>query len=211
MTTRRPTVLVADDHTIVMEGLVSLLKAHDFDVLGAFGDGEALLDAARRLRPDVIVTDLTMPGLTGLDVLLQLKEDRIPSKVVVLTMHNDGKRAAEALRAGASGFLLKESAGEELITAISQALQGRVYLTPAVTLVSWTSIISLRVSMYRATISESGELRAWSSAIAHRSVWISIDRSIRAWTSAGSADVRIRCGTYCRSSSLLVLEAGSGR
>ena len=133
MTTRRPTVLVADDHTIVMEGLVSLLKAHDFDVLGAFGDGEALLDAARRQRPDVIVTDLTMPGLTGLDVLLQLKEDRIPSKVVVLTMHNDGKRAAEALRAGASAFLLKESAGEELITAISQALQGHVYLTPAVT------------------------------------------------------------------------------
>jgi DNA-binding NarL/FixJ family response regulator len=133
MSTRRTTVLVADDHTIVMEGLVSLLKAHDFDVLGAFGDGEALLDGARRLRPDVIVTDLTMPGLTGLDVLVQMKAERIPSKVVILTMHNDGKRAAEALRAGASGFLLKESAGEELITAISQALQGHVYLTPAVT------------------------------------------------------------------------------
>ena len=131
--TRRTTVLVADDHTIVMEGLVSLLKAHDFDVLGAFGNGEALVEAARRLRPDVIVTDLTMPGLTGLDVLAQLKAERIPSKVVVLTMHNDGKRAAEALRTGASGFLLKESAGEELITAIGQALQGRVYLTPAVT------------------------------------------------------------------------------
>jgi len=133
MPTRRTTVLVADDHTIVMEGLVSLLKAHDFDVLGAFGDGEALIEAARRLRPDVIVTDLTMPGLTGLEVLVLIKEERITSKVVVLTMHNDGKRAAEALRAGASGFLLKESAGEELITAISQALQGRVYLTPAVT------------------------------------------------------------------------------
>ena len=74
-----------------------------------------------------------MPGLTGLDVLIMLQTERIPSKVVVLTMHNDGKRAAEALRAGASGFLLKESAGEELITAINQALQGRVYLTPAVT------------------------------------------------------------------------------
>jgi DNA-binding NarL/FixJ family response regulator len=133
MSTRRTTVLVADDHTIVMEGLVSLLKAHDFDVLGAFGDGEALIEAARRLRPDVIVTDLSMPGLTGLDVLVHIKAERIPSKVVVLTMHNDGERAAEALRAGASGFLLKESAGEELIAAISQALQGRVYLTPAVT------------------------------------------------------------------------------
>jgi DNA-binding NarL/FixJ family response regulator len=133
MPTRRTTVLLADDHTIVKEGLVSLLKAHGFDVVGAVGDGEALIEAARRLRPDLIVTDLSMPGLSGLDVLILLKAERIPSKVVVLTMHNDGRRAAEALRAGASGFLLKESAGEELITAINQALQGRVYLTPAVT------------------------------------------------------------------------------
>lgn len=133
MATRRTTVLIADDHAIVKEGLVSLLKAHDFDVVGAVGDGEALIESARRLRPDVIVTDLSMPELTGLDVLVLLRAERIPSKVVVLTMHNDGKRAAEAIRAGASGFLLKESAGEELITAINQSLQGRVYLTPAVT------------------------------------------------------------------------------
>ncbi len=133
MPTRQTTVLIADDHAIVREGLVTLLKAHDFDVTGAVGDGEALLAAARRLRPDVIVTDLSMPGLSGLDVLIQLKAEHSESKIVVLTMHNDGKRAAEALRAGASGFLLKESAGEELISAINQALQGRVYLTPAVT------------------------------------------------------------------------------
>jgi DNA-binding NarL/FixJ family response regulator len=133
MPTRRTTVLLADDHVIVREGLIALLKAHEFDVVGAVGDGEALVEAARRLRPDVIVTDLTMPGLNGLEVLIQLKAEHIESKVVVLTMHNDGKRAAEALRAGASGFLLKESAGEELISAINQALQGRVYLAPAVT------------------------------------------------------------------------------
>jgi len=133
MPRRQTTALIADDHTIVKEGLVSLLRAHDFDVVAAVGDGEALIEAARRLRPDVIVTDLSMPGLTGLDVLILLKAERIPSKVVVLTMHNDGKRAAEAMRAGASAFLLKESAGEELITAINQALQGHIYLTPAVT------------------------------------------------------------------------------
>ena len=133
MTTRRNTVLIADDHAIVKEGLVSLLKEHDFEVVGAVGDGQLLLDAARRLRPDVIVTDLSMPGLTGLDVLPMLRAERIDSKVVVLTMHNDGERATQALRAGASGFLLKESAGEELVNAIHQALQGRVYLTPAVT------------------------------------------------------------------------------
>jgi len=133
MTTRLTTVLIADDHPIVKEGLVGLLSSHDFEVVGAVGDGQQLIEAARRLRPDVIVTDLTMPGLTGHDVLLLLKTERIPSKVVVLTMHNDAERATQALRAGASGFLLKESAGEELVTAIHQALQGRVYLTPAVT------------------------------------------------------------------------------
>ncbi len=133
MPTRRPTVLVADDHAIVMEGLVSLLKDHDFDVVGAVPDGQQLLDAARRLRPDVIVTDLTMPGLSGLDALEVLKAERVESKMVVLTMHNDGERATQALRSGASAFLLKESAGEELVSAIHQALQGRVYLAPAVT------------------------------------------------------------------------------
>jgi DNA-binding NarL/FixJ family response regulator len=133
MTTRQATVLVADDHAIVMEGLVSLLKEHDFDVIGAVGDGEKLMESARRLKPDVIVTDLSMPGLTGLDVLVKLKAEKIESKVVVLTMHNDAERATAALRAGAAAFLLKESAGEELVTAIHQALQGRVYLTAAVT------------------------------------------------------------------------------
>ena len=133
MTTRQATVLVADDHAIVMEGLVSLLKEHDFDVVGAVGDGERLMESARRLKPDVIVTDLSMPGLTGLDVLVKLKAEKIESKVVVLTMHNDAERATAALKAGAAAFLLKESAGEELVTAIHQALQGRVYLTAAVT------------------------------------------------------------------------------
>jgi len=132
-TTRSTTVLVADDHAIVMEGLVSLLKEHHFDVVGAVGDGEKLIEAARRLKPDVIVTDLSMPGLSGLDVLVKIKEERIESKVVVLTMHNDADRATQALKAGASAFLLKESAGEELVNAIQQALQGRVFLTAAVT------------------------------------------------------------------------------
>jgi DNA-binding NarL/FixJ family response regulator len=133
MSTRRNTVLIADDHTIVKEGLVNLLKEHDFEVVGAVGDGQQLVDAARRLRPDVIVTDLSMPGLSGLDVLHQLKAEHIGSKVVVLTMHKDGERATQAFRAGASAFLLKESAGEELVNAIRQALQGHVYVTPAVT------------------------------------------------------------------------------
>ena len=132
-TTRRYTVLVADDHAIVKEGLVDLLKEHDFDVVGAVGDGHQLIDAARRLRPDLIVTDLTMPGLTGLDALTRLKAERIDSKVIVLTMHSDAELATRAMRAGASGFLLKDSAGEELLNAINQVMKGRVYLAPAMT------------------------------------------------------------------------------
>ena len=129
----RPTVLLADDHTIVIEGLARLLRDHDFDVVGTVGNGDQLLEAARRLRPDVIVTDLSMPALSGLDVLARLKTERITSKVIVLTMHNDANLATVAMREGASGFLLKESAGEELVAAIRQALQGRIYLTPALT------------------------------------------------------------------------------
>jgi len=130
---KRHTVLLADDHAIVTDGLARLLREHEFDVVGAVGDGQLLIDAARQHRPDVIVTDLSMPGLSGLDVLARLRAERIDSKVVVLTMHNDADLATVAMRAGASGFLLKESAGEELVAAIRQALQGRVYLTPALT------------------------------------------------------------------------------
>jgi len=126
-------VLVADDHTIVREGLVNLLNEHDFEVVGSVSDGAQLIEAARRLRPDAIVTDISMPGLSGLDVLARLKADRLNSRIIVLTMHHDVELAVRAVRAGAAGYLLKESAGEELVNAIHQVLQGRLYLTPAIT------------------------------------------------------------------------------
>jgi DNA-binding NarL/FixJ family response regulator len=130
---RKTTVIVADDHTLVRDGLVSLLREHDFDVVGSYGDGAELVEAAQRLRPDVIVADIAMPRLTGLEALRRLRALKLESRVVVLTMHKDAKLAARALQDGASGFLLKESAGDELVSAIQQALQGRVYLTPAIT------------------------------------------------------------------------------
>jgi two-component system, NarL family, response regulator NreC len=129
---RRPTVLLADDHAIVTDGLARILKEANFDVVGAVRDGQQLLDAAARLRPDVIITDLSMPGLTGLDALARLRTEHIQSKVIVLTMHHDADLATDAIRGGASGFLLKESAGEELLTAVRRALDGKVYITPTV-------------------------------------------------------------------------------
>jgi DNA-binding NarL/FixJ family response regulator len=125
-------VLLADDHAIVAQGIELLLKEH-FELVGTVFDGRALLEASAKLKPDVIVTDISMPLLNGLDAIRQLKRDGAGAKVVVLTMHADAGLAAQALRAGASGFVLKRAAGEELIQAIHEIVQGRVYLTPLVT------------------------------------------------------------------------------
>ena len=131
---RRSTVLLADDHTMVRKRLVELLTEHGLTVVGAVSDGHMLIDAAIRLRPDVIVTDISMPpGLSGLEVLVRLKTAGVDSKVILLTMHNDMDVATRALRAGASGFLLKYAAGDQLVDAIHEVLQGRVYFTPTST------------------------------------------------------------------------------
>jgi DNA-binding NarL/FixJ family response regulator len=126
---RRPRVLLADDHRLVAEALKSLLAA-DYDLVGVVEDGRALVAAARTLRPDVIVADVTMPQLNGIDALVQLRQagDRVP--VVFLTMHRDATFARRALDAGASGFVLKHSAPAELVSAIRAALEGKTYLTP---------------------------------------------------------------------------------
>ena len=127
--TGRLTVLLADDHAIVAEGLASILQ-REFSLIGTGADGAQLVEAARRLRPDVIVTDVAMPGMSGLEALTRLKAEGIPAKVIFLTMHADAQLAAEALRAGASGFVVKHAAGKELIAAIHTALQGGRYLSP---------------------------------------------------------------------------------
>jgi len=126
---QRPRVLLADDHLMVAEALKSLL-APEFDLVGVVEDGRALVEAAGTLWPDVIVADVTMPHLNGIDALLQLRQrgDRTP--VVFLTMHRDVSFARRALEAGASGFVLKHSAPAELTAAIRAALQGGTYLTP---------------------------------------------------------------------------------
>jgi DNA-binding NarL/FixJ family response regulator len=134
LASRRTTVLLADDHTMVRKRLVELLTEHGLTVVGAVSDGHMLIDAAIRLRPDVIVTDISMPpGLSGLEVLARLKTEGVDSKVILLTMHNDTDVATRALRAGASGFLLKYAAGDQLVDAIHEVLQGRVYFTPTST------------------------------------------------------------------------------
>jgi DNA-binding NarL/FixJ family response regulator len=128
----RPTLLLADDHAILTDGLIGLLKDR-FDVVGSVTTGNQLVAEALRLRPDVIVSDISMPELTGLEALRQLKAKGVGAKVIFLTMHGEAHIATEAVRAGASGYVLKDSPGDELVTAIEQVLQGRTYLTPLVT------------------------------------------------------------------------------
>jgi DNA-binding NarL/FixJ family response regulator len=126
---RRPRVLLADDHRLVAEGVKSLL-ADDFDLVGVVEDGRALVEEAGRLRPDVVVADIAMPLLNGIEALVQLRQggDQVP--IVFLTMHRDVIYARRALDAGASGYVLKHSAPAELVTAIRAALEGKTYLTP---------------------------------------------------------------------------------
>jgi len=126
--TRRPRVLLADDHLLVAEALKTLL-APEFDLVGVVEDGRALVEAARTLRPDVIVADITMPHLNGIDALIQLRQSGNQVPVVFLTMHRDVSFARRALDAGASGFVLKHSAPTELVSAILAALDGKTYLT----------------------------------------------------------------------------------
>jgi len=124
-------IVIADDHRMLAEGLRSLLEP-DYELVEIVEDGRALVQAAQRLQPDVIVADITMPSLNGLDAVEQLRGLGCSAKVIFLTMHKDSLYAARAMRVGASGFLLKHSASEELLTAIHEALAGRTYVTPAI-------------------------------------------------------------------------------
>ncbi len=128
----RPRVLLADDHSLLLEAFEKLLEP-ECEVVGTVSDGRELLEAAPRLLPDVIVLDIAMPRLNGLDAARQLKRDLPEVKLVFLTVNEDPDLAAEALRLGASGYLLKKSAASELFQAIEHAFEGRSYVTPFLT------------------------------------------------------------------------------
>jgi len=128
---RKPRLLLADDHAIVLEGLTRLLEP-EFEVVGKAADGRAMLEMADRLKPDVIIADVSMPLLSGFEAVRQLTESGSRTKVVFLSMHADVELASEALRVGASAYVLKHSAAESLSRAIHEALAGRVYVSPRI-------------------------------------------------------------------------------
>jgi DNA-binding NarL/FixJ family response regulator len=132
MVMSRPRVLVADDHSVILAGLVRLLEA-EFDLVGAVEDGRAALESVQRLKPDVIVLDISMPVLNGIDAAAQIRKVAPKTRIIFLTMHTDVAFMKEALRAGASGYVAKRSAASELVTAIHEVLKGRTYITPLLT------------------------------------------------------------------------------
>jgi DNA-binding NarL/FixJ family response regulator len=127
----RPRILIADDHTMLLDALRALLEP-EFDVVGTVTDGRKLLEEFSRLHPDVVLLDIAMPLLNGLDAGRQLKAQRKSVKLIYLTMNPNPDLAGEALRLGASGYVLKSSAFQELKQAIREGLRGRSYITPLI-------------------------------------------------------------------------------
>ena len=129
---KRPRVILADDHTLMLDALKSLLEP-EFEVVGTFSDGRDLVDGAPPLNPNVIVLDIGMPVMNGLIAGQKLKQAMPLVKLVYLTMNHDPDVAGEAFRLGASGYLLKQSAGAELLRAIREVARGGYYVTPLMT------------------------------------------------------------------------------
>jgi DNA-binding NarL/FixJ family response regulator len=127
----RPRLLLADDHTMFSQGLQRLLM-DEFDLVGSVEDGQALVESAGLLEPDVIIVDISMPIMNGLDAVRQLRNQGSSAKIIFLTMHADDRLLAEAFKSGGSGYVLKQSAGEDLMTAIRQVLAGQKYVTPLI-------------------------------------------------------------------------------
>ena len=132
----RPRVLIADDHSVVAEGLRSLLEKK-YDVVGMVANGRELLAEAPKLKPDVIVLDIGMPLLNGLDAAARLSSSVPQTKFVFLTMKDDRNLAAAALKLGAVAYVLKHAAASELLKAVSEVLQGRSYVTSKLRAENW--------------------------------------------------------------------------
>ena len=147
----RPRILMADDHLMLLEAFKALLQP-DFDVVGTVTDGRALLEEFSRLNPDVVLLDVAMPLLNGLDAGRQLKAQRRSVKLIYLTMNPDPDLAGEALRLGASGYVLKSSAAQELKQAIQEALRGRSYITPLITRDVVGSLLQQRTERHELTV-----------------------------------------------------------
>jgi DNA-binding NarL/FixJ family response regulator len=151
---KRPRIILADDHTLVLDALKNLLEP-EFEVVGTFNDGLSLIDCAPKLNPNVIVLDIGMPTMNGLNAGQRLKQMLPAVKLIYMTMNQDPDMAGEAFRLGASAYLLKNSAGAELLRAIREVVRGGVYVTPLMTkdmVGSFIQNLKRRKSTHRLTL-----------------------------------------------------------
>ena len=126
-------IILADDHAILRHGLSRLIEQQDdMEVIAQAGDGHSIVDLTKELSPDVVVMDIGMPDLNGIDATMQITRDFPNVKIIGLSMHSGKKFISEMLKAGASGYLLKDCAFEELITAIKNVMEGKTYLSPSI-------------------------------------------------------------------------------
>ena len=140
----RMKIILADDHKMFLQGLQSLLE-DEFDLVGIVQNGQQLVDMAQQVYADVIVVDISMPVLNGLDAVRRLKELGIAAKIIFLTMHADDRLLAEAFKCGGSGYVLKQSAGTELTQAIKQVLADQKYVTPLIA-TEWVQNLSKQIN-----------------------------------------------------------------
>ena len=129
---QRPRVLLADDHVMVAQGLGRLLEG-EVEIVATVSDGAALVEKAQKHRPDIIIADMSMPVMNGLEAMRRLRHLGIRAKFIFLTLHAEPQLASEAMRSGASGYVLKQAAGDELIEAVRAVADGLTYLTPLIT------------------------------------------------------------------------------
>jgi DNA-binding NarL/FixJ family response regulator len=127
---KRARILLADDHSLTLEGIRTVLEPHH-EIVGTAADGRALLEAALRLKPELIVLDITMPLLNGIDAAVQIKKSLPETKLLFVTMHVNPAYLEVALGAGATGYVLKSAARRELLEAVDSVLKGRIYITPS--------------------------------------------------------------------------------
>lgn len=130
----RTRILIADDHALVREGIIAMLKLYDdVEVVGEAADGKEAIDQAEKLRPDLVLMDIAMPGLGGLEATIELKKSQPELKVLVLSQYDDKEYVSRFLKAGVSGYILKSALGNDLIAAIRAIMKGESYLYPSIT------------------------------------------------------------------------------
>jgi DNA-binding NarL/FixJ family response regulator len=174
----RPRILMADDHAMLLDAFRALLEP-EFDVVGTVPDGRRLLEEFSRLHPDVVLLDIAMPLLNGLDAGRQLKALRKSVKLIYLTMNPDPDLAGEALRLGASGYLLKSSAFQELKQAIHEALRGRSYITPLIAGDAVGSLIGHQTSRHELTLRQREVLQLLAEGRSMKEVGAILDVTAR--------------------------------